>query len=80
MGSANPLGSGVGWGGLGVRAPGPEALVPWESSIQREIFGKAWGREVGWSPGAPLLGTRAKDGGGCHGDRETSHGGSLAIL
>lgn len=65
---------------MGVGAPGPEALVLWESSLQRETFGKAWGREVGWSPRAPLLGTRAKDGGSCYGDGEASHGGSLAIL
>lgn len=63
-----------------MRAPGPEALVLWESSVQKEGFGKAGGREVGWSPRAPLLGIRAKERGGCHGDGEASDGGTNHLL
>lgn len=37
-------------------------------------------REVGRSPTAPFSGTRAKAGGGCHGDGEASQGRPLAIL
>lgn len=63
-----------------MRAPGPEAPVLWESSVQKEGFGKAGGREVGQSPRAPLLGTRAKEKGGCHGDGEASDGGTLTTF
>lgn len=79
-GMGTPPEVGGAWGVLGVGAPGPETLVPWEKSIQRQGFGNTRGREVGWSPRASLLGAKAKQGGSCHGDREASDGGTLTIL
>lgn len=65
---------------MGARAPGPEALVLGESGIQREGSGNTRGREVGWSPRTPLVGTRAKERDSCYGDGEASDGGTLTIL
>lgn len=64
---------------MGVRAPGLVSGPVGKQYPEGGIW-KGRGKEVGWSPKAPLLGTRAKERGGCHGDGEAGPGGTRAIL